>query len=77
MNGSPLALNEDQGGTASVDPGFGAAAAPADFLLVRNPVAGFDYTLTNDTILNAGRSQPMIQPPAVPQTYPTFYFSSY
>ena len=77
VNGSPLALNEDPGGTASVDPGFGAAAVPTDFMLTRNPVAGFDYTLTNDTIVNAGRSQPVIQPPPVPQTYPTYYFTSY
>lgn len=77
VNGSPLPLNEDPGGAASVDPNFGAAAVPTDFMLSRNPVAGFDYTLTNDTILNAGRNQPVIQPPPVPQTYPTFYFSSY
>jgi hypothetical protein len=77
VNGSPLAMNEDPGATASVDPGFGAATLPEDFLLTRNPVAGFDYTLTNDTILHAGRDQPVIQPPPVPHTYPTFYFPSY
>jgi uncharacterized protein (TIGR03437 family) len=77
VNGSPLAMNEDPGGTATVDPGFGAASAPADLLLTRNPVAGFDYTLTNSTILQAGRNQPVIEPPIVPQTYPTFYFPSY
>src|ERR1035441_5102740 len=59
----------------SVDPNFGAATLPGDFLLTRNPVPVFDYTLTNDTILNAGRVQPAINPPAVPQTYPTFYRS--
>jgi hypothetical protein len=77
VNGSPLAINEDSGGTVSVDPGFGAAARPADFLLTRNPVPGFDYTLTNDTILHAGREHPVIQPPVVPHTYPTFYFPRY
>jgi hypothetical protein len=70
-------MNEDPGGTVSVDPNFGAATLPGDFLLTRNPVPGFDYTLTNDTILNAGRVQPAINPPAVPQTYPTFYFPRY
>ena len=77
VNGSPLPMNEDPGGTVSVDPNFGAATLPGDFLLTRNPVPGFDYTLTNDTILNAGRVQPAINPPAVPQTYPTFYFPRY
>jgi hypothetical protein len=70
-------LNEDPGGAVSVDPGFGAAAVREDFLLTRNPVPGFDYTLTNDTIANAGRTQPVLNPPAVPQTYPTFYFPRY
>jgi uncharacterized protein (TIGR03437 family) len=77
VNGLPLAMNEDPGGSVSVDPGFGAAALPADFLLTSDPVPGFDYTLTNDAILNAGRQQPAIFPPAVPPTYPTFYFPSY
>jgi uncharacterized protein (TIGR03437 family) len=77
VNGSPLSLSEDQGGTVSVNPGFGAAMLPGDFMLTGNPVAGFDYTLTNDTIMNAGRVQPEINPPTVPQTYPTFYFPKY
>ena len=77
VNGLPLPLNEDPGGAVSVDPGFGAAAVREDFLLTRNPVPGFDYTLTNDTIANAGRTQPVLNPPAVPQTYPTFYFPRY
>jgi uncharacterized protein (TIGR03437 family) len=77
VNGSPLAMNEDPGGTVSVDPGFGAAALPGDFLLTSNPVSGFDYALTNDTIVNAGRVQPVINPPTVPHTYPTFYFTRY
>ncbi len=77
VNGSPLAMNEDLGGSVSVNPGFGAAALPGDFLLASNPAPGFDYTLTNDTILNAGRVQPAINPPPVPDTYPTFYFTRY
>lgn len=77
VNGSPLAMNEDPGGIVSVDPGFGAATLPTDFTLTRNPVAGFDYTLTNDTIANAGRVNPTINPQAVRHTYPTFYFPRY
>lgn len=77
VNGSPLSMNEDPGGTVNVDPGFGAATLPGDFQLTRNPAPGFDYTLTNDTILHAGRSQATINPPAVPPTYPTFYFARY
>lgn len=77
VNGSPLAMNEAPGGTASVDPGFGAATLPGAFLLTRNPAPGFDYTPTNDTILHAGREQPAIVPPAVAHTYPTFYSPRY
>jgi hypothetical protein len=70
-------LNEDPDGAVAVDPGFGAAAVAGDFVLARNPVAGFDYTLTNDTIANAGRVQPAIIVAPVPGTYPTFYFARY
>ena len=77
VNGSPLELNEDPDGAVAVDPGFGAAAVAGDFVLARNPVAGFDYTLTNDTIANAGRVQPAIIVAPVPGTYPTFYFARY
>lgn len=65
VNGSQRAMNEEAGGTVSVDPGFGAATLPGDFMLTRNPVPGFDYAVTNDTILHAGRDQPVIQPPVV------------
>jgi hypothetical protein len=67
-------MKEDVTGTASVDPGFGKTHRPKDYLLTKNPVAGFDYTKTNDTIKNAGRSHPIIMPPQVPATFPTFSF---
>ena len=75
-NGIPDAMNEDKAGTATVDPGFGHTGKPSDFLLTRNPIAGFDYTKTNDTIRNAGRNHPVIMPPAVPATFPTYNYTS-
>jgi hypothetical protein len=63
---------EDVTGTASINPGFGKTRQPADYLLSRNPVAGFDYTKTNDTIRNAGRSHPVIMPPRVSPTFPIY-----
>ncbi len=67
-------LKEDAAGMASVDPGFGKTHQPKDYVLSKNPVAGFDYTKTNDTIRNAGRSHPVIMPPKVAPTFPTFSF---
>ena len=45
-------LKEDVEGTASVDPGFGKTHQPQDYVLSKNPLAGFDYNKTNDTIRN-------------------------
>ena len=59
------------------DPGFGHAGKASDFLLSKNPIAGFDYTKTNDTIRNAGRDHPVIMPPLVPATFPTYKYTSY
>jgi hypothetical protein len=70
-------MNEDSSGTASVNPGFGRTGKPSDYLLSRNPVAGFDYTKTNDTIRNAGRNHPVIIPPKVPATFPTYSFEDF
>jgi hypothetical protein len=58
-------------------PGRGKTAKPADYLLTKSPLAGFDYTRTNDTIRKAGRSHPVIQPPKVPQTFPVFAFEDF
>ena len=77
VNKMTINMNEDAGGTVSVNPGFGASSTPQDFVLTTNPVSGFDYTRTNDTIQNAGRVQPQIFPPAVPHTFPTFYLKSF
>ena len=66
------ALKEDVAGTASVDPGFGKTGQPKDYVLAKSPVAGFDASKTNDTIRQAGRSHPVILPPLVPATFPTF-----
>ena len=51
-------MHEDTQGTASVNPGFGNTGKPTDFLLTKAPIAGFDYTKTNDTIRHAGRDHP-------------------
>jgi hypothetical protein len=39
--------------------------------LANSPLAGFDQTRTNDTLRNAGRNHPVIQPPKVPATFPS------
>ena len=67
-------MNEDPGGVVG-NPGFMSPtpSQPMDFLLTANPVSGFDYMRTNDTIHNAGRNNPQIIPPKVPHTFPTFY----
>jgi hypothetical protein len=72
--GPPGGMNLDTAGTVSVNPNFGNTRKPTDFLLSRNPMPGFDYTKTNDTIRNAGRENPGIMPPAVPHTYPTYSY---
>jgi hypothetical protein len=40
-------------------------------------MSGFDYSQTNDTINTAGRTNPLIVPPAVPPTFPTFYYTAF
>jgi hypothetical protein len=76
VNGNPLAMNEDAAGTAAVNPGFGNAGSPADYLLTSSPVVSFD-TKTNDTIRNAGRNRPVIVRPPVPHTYPACTFTKF
>jgi uncharacterized protein (TIGR03437 family) len=76
-NGVPAAMNEDAGGIVTVDPGFGNTGQPTDFLLSANPMPGFDYTKTNDTILHAGRDKPVIMPPPVPATFPTYRYTDF
>jgi hypothetical protein len=72
------ALKEDVAGTSSTDPGFGNKThQPKDYLLTKNPVAGFDFQKTNDTIKNAGRSHPVIMPPDVPATFPAYSYREY
>jgi hypothetical protein len=71
------AMHEDAGGTATVNAGFGNTGQPADLLLTKNPVAGFDYTKTNDTIRHAGRDHPVIHPPKVAHTFPTYTFTEF
>ncbi|MGH9498802.1 MAG: hypothetical protein ACRD3L_06630, partial [Terriglobales bacterium] len=77
VDGQPLPVREDTQGTAKVDPGFGNSGQATDFLLSSTPISGFDYTLTNDTINNAGRTDPVITPPPVPDTFPTYYYSDF
>jgi hypothetical protein len=77
VDGQPLPIREDVQGTANVNPGFGNSGEATDFLLSSTPIAGFDYTQTNDTIHNAGRVNPVITPPNVPDTFPTYYYSNF
>jgi hypothetical protein len=70
-------MQEDTTGTAFVNPGFGKTGKPTDFILSKNPVPGFDYTKTNDTIRNAGRDHPVIHPTKVPHTFPTYTFTEF
>lgn len=74
VNGKPLSVQEDAGGTASVDPGFGKTGDPSDFLLLTAPTALFDYNETNNTVNLAGRVNPVIQPPTIPPTFPTYAY---
>ncbi len=76
-NGIPGAMHEDTEGTASVNPGFRNSGNPDDFLLTKNPMSGFDYTKTNDTVRHAGRENPVIKPPQVPHTFPTYRFTEF
>jgi hypothetical protein len=77
VNGSGLPMNEDAEGTVTVDPGFGTTGLPTDFLLSKAPMPGFDYSQTNGTIKTAGRSNPLMQPPIVPATFPTYYYTTF
>jgi hypothetical protein len=76
-NWGPAAMDEDPGGVVTIDPKFGHTGKPTDFLLSSNLVSGFDYTKTNDTILHAGRNNPVITVPPVPETFPTYSYTSF
>ena len=75
--GTAPSVGEDVSSTVTVNPGFGNSGQPSDFLLSKNPMPGFDFTKTNDTIHNAGRNHPVIMPPTVPATFPTYNFTSF
>jgi hypothetical protein len=75
--GTAPSVGEDVSSTVTVNPGFGNTGQPSDFLLSKNPMPGFDFTRTNDTIHNAGRTHPVIVPPTVPATFPTYSFTSF
>jgi hypothetical protein len=75
--GTAPSMGEDVSSTVNVNPGFGNSGQPSDFLLSKNPMPGFDFTKTNDTIHNAGRNHPVIMPPTVPATFPTYNFTTF
>jgi hypothetical protein len=77
VNGQPLQMNEDKGGTVTVNPNFGDSGQASDFLLVQSPMEGFNSSETNNTVNSAGRNDPVIVVPAVPGTYPTYYFTNF
>jgi len=74
VNGQNIEVQEDAGGTVTTNPGFGDAGLPTDFLLNKNPMAGFNYLQTDETVNTAGRSDAKITPPTVGGTFPTFYY---
>lgn len=78
--GTPVVMNEDVNGLCSYNPNFGTSGNPSDYLLTSTTApprtTGFDYTLTNDAIDNAGRtSGPAVA--AIPATFPTYVFTSF
>ncbi len=77
VHGNPQAMNEDPEGSVSTDPGFGHSGLPTDFLLTHSPVSGFNYLQTNLTVRHAGRTSFAIQPPVVPETFPTYAYTSF
>ncbi|HXM61830.1 MAG TPA: right-handed parallel beta-helix repeat-containing protein [Terriglobales bacterium] len=77
VKGKPIAMDEDAEGTVTVNPGFGHSGSATDFLLSKSPVTGFDFAETNSTIKTAGRINPWIHPPAVPPTFPTYYYTTF
>lgn len=84
---TPVTIDEDDGkgpnttilGTCSWNPGFQTTGNPSDYLLSSGPNSEFNYSNgsgTNYTINNAGRTgQPT--PPAIPETLPTYHFTSW
>ncbi len=77
VNGKPLPMNEDPGGTVTFNPNFGNTGNPSDYLLSSPPpISGFDYTQTNDTINHAGRTSGA-NPGKVPPTFPTYAYTDF
>jgi hypothetical protein len=77
VNGSPLQMNEDLTGSASINPNFGNTGQGSDFLLTNAPLPGFNSAETNDTINQAGRNNPLINVPPVPDTLPTYIYTNF
>ncbi len=75
--GTSPTMGEDNSGTVTVNPNFGSSGQPSDFRLSKNPIPGFDFTKTNDTIDHAGRVHSTITIPPVPATFPTYSFTSF
>jgi len=75
--GPPVNMNEDPGGTCSWNPQFGTSGKPTDYLLNSGPPTPFQFTNTNDTIENAGRTGTFPALPGVPATFPTYAFTSF
>ena len=78
----PVAMNEDAGGTVAVNPQtinptFGNSNSPTDYLLNSAPLPGFNNAATNDTINNAGQTNPSPSPGIVPATFPTYNYATF
>jgi len=72
VSGTPVTMSEDMGGAIG-DPHFANPAHPGDdYTLASPPVQGFDPAQTNDTLQHAGRTNPLVNPPVVPRTFPTY-----
>jgi hypothetical protein len=78
INGNPLPMREDPGAVNNVNPNFGSTGMPSDYMLSGPPFSGsnFNYSQTNATIQQAGRNNPVIIPPSVPETFPTYTYSN-
>jgi hypothetical protein len=77
IHGIPVPMLEDVSPAGLIaDPNFGNPVYPADdFTLAASPIPAFDAVQTNDTIANAGRNNPVLQPPVVPATFPIYQFN--
>jgi hypothetical protein len=79
--GTPLTIDEDRltdVGVCNYNPSFGTTGNPSDYLLspLNQPPTNFNITYTNNTINMAGRTSGST-PGVIPETFPTYHYSSF